>query len=163
MSFKEVYLGFGSNIGDRKNNIIKSYEMIEKLPNTKIIKQSSFYETEPIGIKNQPKFINTVIKIKTFFSPIDLIQHLSIIEKKIGKKKEYKWGPRIIDIDILFYEKIIFKNDFLEIPHSEMIQRKFVLIPLAEIDENILHPVENKNIKELLKEVSDESEVNFYS
>ncbi|MBU1992755.1 MAG: 2-amino-4-hydroxy-6-hydroxymethyldihydropteridine diphosphokinase [Patescibacteria group bacterium] len=129
----EVYLGLGSNIGDREGNLEKACEMVGAL------KKSSIHETEPFGVLDQPKFLNMVCKIETELSPRELLNHVKNIEKKIGRKKREKWGPREIDIDILFYGDIIVDEPDLQIPHPGISEREFVLKPLREIAPDKIH------------------------
>lgn len=137
---KNIFLGLGTNIGDRESNLKIAINEIERI--AKIIKKSSIYETEPVGYKPQNDFLNMVIKIETQLNPQELLEALQKIEQKMGRKKDrIKNGPRIIDIDILFYgtKKINSKN--LKIPHPEAGKRNFVLIPMAEISARKTHPL----------------------
>lgn len=145
-----IFLSLGSNIGNRKENLKKAIQFLKK-NNIKIKKISSIYETEPIGYKNQPFFYNLCLVGKTDLKPEKLLKTLKKIEKEIGRKNGIKWGPRIIDIDILFYNNIIFKKRNLKIPHPEILKRKFVLVPLYELNKNYIHPEEKTTIKDLFK------------
>jgi len=144
-----VYLCLGTNLGDRKANIdtaliqLKAYDI-------RILKTSSIYETEPVGYKGQPDFYNICLKAETQLSPHELLKAVKSIETQMGRKKTVKNGPRIIDIDILFYRNIILNDKELTIPHSGIETRRFVLEPLCEIAEELIHPVPAKTIKELL-------------
>ena len=142
------YLSLGSNIGNRKKNIEKALVQLEK-NNIKKIKLSSFYETEPVG-PIQRNFYNIAGKFKTELTPVALLKKIKEIESLLGRKKTYRWGPRIIDIDILFYGKKIIKTKNLIIPHKEICKRLFVLIPLNEIAPNLVHITAHKKIKTLL-------------
>ena len=153
-----VFLHTGSNQGNREINLRKALEYIG-LEIGDIIVSSSIYETEAWGIKAQPDFYNQVIHLKTKLNPIELLNKLQSIENKIGKQKAYKWGPRQIDIDILFFDQEVIDTDLLKIPHQQMAKRNFVLIPLAEIAGNLIHPVYNKSINQLLAECRDISQV----
>ncbi|MBA7517186.1 2-amino-4-hydroxy-6-hydroxymethyldihydropteridine pyrophosphokinase [subsurface metagenome] len=124
-----------------------------------IVDESSIYETEPVGYKEQGWFLNSVVKGKTELSPRRLWKRLEKIEKSIGRESEIKWGPRIIDLDILFYENKILNGKQLQIPHSELHKRKFVLVPLEEIALELVHPVLKKTISELLRDLKDNSQV----
>jgi 2-amino-4-hydroxy-6-hydroxymethyldihydropteridine diphosphokinase len=127
-----IYLGIGSNLGDRRDNCLKA---VESLGNRgiKITKRSSFYETKPWGVKDQPDFINMVVEGLTDLTARELLETVKDIEREIGRTETYKWGPRVIDIDILLYgDKVIDEPD-LKIPHPYMGERDFVLSPLAEI------------------------------
>jgi 2-amino-4-hydroxy-6-hydroxymethyldihydropteridine diphosphokinase len=128
------YLGVGSNLGDRKNNIKAAIKKINLLKNTKVIKQSSFIQTNPIGGPiGQPKFFNAVFKIKTSLLPVNLLKALKNIEKQLGRVKTVKNGPREIDLDILLYGDKVVNQKGLIIPHPRMFERDFVLMPLAEV------------------------------
>lgn len=157
----KVFLSIGSNMGDKKNNLLKAIENISKLKNTSIIKQSTFLETEPFGLKNQDNFINACLELKTLLSPQEMLIELLNIEKKMGRIRLVKWGPRIIDLDILLFDDYVIEDDNLSIPHPYMSERMFVLEPLVEIAPNILHPLEKKTIlslrKILEKELSDDN------
>ncbi len=148
-----VYLSLGSNIGDRKKNILKALELL-KQKNISIIKSSSFYETEPFGFKQQRWFYNIVVECRTNLSPFSLLNETQKIEKKIGKKKMSRWGPRKIDIDIIFYEDFVINTKKLIIPHPMMHLRNFVLVPMNEINPDFVHPIFKKQINQLLKETS---------
>ena len=142
------YLSLGSNIGNRKKNIEKALVQLEK-NSIKKIKLSSFYETEPVG-PVQRNFYNIAGKFKIELTPFDLLKKIKEIESLLGRKKTYRWGPRVIDIDILFYGKKIIKTKNLIIPHKEICKRLFVLIPLNEIAPNLVHITAHKKIKNLL-------------
>ena len=153
-----AYLSVGSNMGDKELNILRAIGEIGKLPSTAIFSLSSFYETTPVGVSDQPDFCNAAVAIKTALKPAELLDKLLEIETKVFKRKrDLKWGPRSIDLDILLYNDELIDTQKLKIPHPEMINRKFVLIPLAEIASSVLHPIEKRSIKELLDlVVSDE-------
>ena len=153
---QEIYIGLGSNIGDRLANIRKAIELMNK-EGIEIIKGSSLYETEPVGYKAQGWFLNSVVKAKTELSPVRLWKRLEKIERSMGRKREIKWGPRIIDLDILFYGNRILNGKELKIPHSELHKRRFVLVPLEEIAPKLVHPVFKKTISELSKDLKDNS------
>jgi len=128
------YLGIGSNLGNRKKNINSAIKKIGALNKTKVIKLSKIIETEPVGGPgNQPKFLNAALKIRTELSPLKLLKNLKKIEKELGRTKTIRYGPRIIDLDILFYaDKIINRKD-LKIPHPKIFEREFVIRPLLEV------------------------------
>lgn len=148
-----VFLGLGSNLGNRKKNIQGAVKLIEK--NNRVIKVSSFYETEPEGVKEQPIFLNAVLELETKLSPHQLLNFIQDIEKQLGRKPTVKWGARIIDLDILLYGEQIINDDDLKIPHPHFSKRLFVLIPLGEIAPEIIHPVLKRKIADLLRENSD--------
>ena len=157
-----VYLGLGSNINDRIGYLKQALDEIEDLKDTKILKSSSIYETEPWGHKEQNSFLNLVVLIETSLSPLSLIAELKDIEIKCGRIKRDKWFEREIDIDILFFDDIILKSELLEIPHPQMQNRRFVLVPLNEIEPDFIHPLLNVNMRTLLETGIDKSEVKLY-
>lgn len=129
----KVYLSLGSNIGNRQEYIESAIELVGKTEGIKILKKSGLYETSPVGYVEQDLFLNAVIKIETDFSAREILKIINKIENELGRKREIRWGPRTIDIDILiFSDKKINETDLI-IPHKEMLNRLFVLVPLIEI------------------------------
>ncbi len=149
---KTAFIGIGSNQGLARENCVQAVKELDSLAEVWTELSSSFYETAPIGIENQDWFINSVIKIKTTLLPLNLLDNLLAIEGKMGRVRRIKWGPRIIDLDLLFYEDLIITETNLKVPHPELHKRKFVLEPLKEIAPKLLHPVLKKTIEELAKE-----------
>lgn len=144
----QIYLGLGANVGDKEANIRKALTLLaEHISNIEI---ASFYFTKPVGFTNQDNFLNTVVKGFTKLSPKKLLQFIKTIEAKIGRIRRFKNGPREIDIDILFYDDLIYKDKKLEIPHPRLSERDFVLQPLFDIDPDFIHPFLKKKVKELL-------------
>lgn len=135
-----VYIGLGSNLGDRHGNIETAIELM-KAAGVEVEKVASFIETPPYGEIAQPNFINTVCSAKTVLSPQELLKELKEIEKKMGRVETVRWGPRVIDLDILLYDNLILQEENLNIPHADMLNRRFVLEPLTEIAPNLVHPV----------------------
>ena len=129
----EVYIGFGSNLGNRQNNINTALSLLGQLKEVDIVKVSSIIETDPLGGPKQDKFLNGVIKIMTTFSPDELLSALQVIENQLGRKREVRFGPRTIDLDILLYGDKIINSSKLKIPHPHMFEREFVMRPLREI------------------------------
>jgi 2-amino-4-hydroxy-6-hydroxymethyldihydropteridine diphosphokinase len=157
----QVYIGIGSNLGSKKENYVEALDRIGKLPKTRILKESSVYESEPHG-DSKEWYINGVIQIETEFKPEALLDKLKNIERAMGRKKvRKKWGARIIDLDILLYDSLIMSKKTLKIPHAEMQNRKFVLIPLSELAPQIVHPVLGASISELLFAVKDDKRVSL--
>ena len=147
-----AYIGIGSNLGDRHDNCRRAIELLKK-SGLIVSKQSSMYETEPWGLIDQPAFVNMAIEIETELDPQGLLTLLKRIEKEMGRQETARWGPRIIDLDILIYDEIVLQNDALTIPHPLMHEREFVLGPLSEIAKDLLHPVLKKKISDLLRDV----------
>ena len=144
-----VYLGLGSNQSEPIKQIKNAIELIQKIETSKIIKKSSLYKSLPVGYLDQPDFINQVISIQTSLSPADLLETFQQIEFQLKRVKKITNGPRTIDIDILLFNQEIILTDDLTIPHSRMLERAFVMIPLMEIEPNILIP-KISNLKEIL-------------
>lgn len=148
-----AYIGLGSNKGDRKKNIQSALEKISILAGNKIESVSSIYESMPFGKVDQDKFLNAVIKLSTSFDYPDLLIKLKEIEISIGRIFREKWGPREIDLDILFYNNLIFSNEIITLPHEGVIYRDFVLLPLCEIEPELIHPVYNKKVREFITDL----------
>ena len=144
-----VYIGIGTNQGDKLKNINTAISLIDKIPSTGLLSQSSIYETKPYGYLEQDNFLNLVIKIKTSLVLKYLLKELQSIEQKLGRIKTIKWGPRIIDLDILFYNDEIISEEDIKIPHPGIIERDFVLVPLKEIEPDFIHPALNEKIAEI--------------
>jgi len=149
-----VFLSIGSNLGDKKDNCFKAVKMLAD-EGLKIIKVSSSYNTKAWGYKNQPDFVNIAVECYTEMQPEQLLTKVKEIEKAMGREKSFKWGPRIIDIDILFYDDVVINTELLKIPHPYIPEREFVLRPMAEIAPDFIHPVLKKDIQTLLKELNE--------
>ncbi|TDT51349.1 2-amino-4-hydroxy-6-hydroxymethyldihydropteridine diphosphokinase [Fonticella tunisiensis] len=147
-----VYIAFGSNIGDRRKAVDEALSLIEQR-GMSIIKKSGIYETEPYGYKNQPPFINGVIEVETSLSCREVLKELLDIEAGLGRVREFKWGPRIIDLDIIFYNDEVYNEEDLKVPHPDMHNREFVLKPLCDIAPDFMHPILNKRVIELYQEL----------
>jgi len=155
MDMHHVYLGLGSNLGNRKCNLEEAIRQISEFAT--INKISSIYETEPWGLKDQPKFLNQVIFVESTLGPNELLLNLKKIEQQMGRKKSVRFGPRLIDVDILFYDDYMMNTPELTSPHPHLTERAFVLVPLAEIAPKLVHSQNHKTIKALLQEVDSSS------
>lgn len=149
----EVYLSIGTNLGDKEVNLNTAIEKINNINGVNIEKVSSFIKTEPWGNTNQDEFLNAAIKLKTILSPKRLLKELLNIENEMHRVREVKWGPRIIDLDIVLYDDLVLEEDFITIPHPRMEDREFVLEPLCELAPNKVHPLLKKRIFRLLEEI----------
>ena len=151
--WSEAFISFGSNMGDKGENIQKGLDIIRSSNHTKIITVSDIIVTEPWGYKDQDDFLNGVCKIKTLLSPKELITFLLDIEKELNRERIIKWGPRTLDLDVIFYKDIITEEEDVVIPHPRMHQREFVLKPLCQIAAYKIHPLYRKRVFELLDEL----------
>lgn len=154
-----AFLGLGSNVGERQKFLNKTAAEIKKLPGTKIIWASSVYETDPVGKKDQPKFLNAALEIETGLLPVELLPQLKSIETLVGRTASEQWGPREIDIDILLYDGLVHHDDEVKVPHPQMDKRKFVLVPLREIAPDVVHPVHGLTVTEMADACRDTSRV----
>jgi 2-amino-4-hydroxy-6-hydroxymethyldihydropteridine diphosphokinase len=154
----KAYFLTGGNLGNRQLNLQQAKKEIDEQCG-KVINASSLYETAAWGNTNQPSFLNQALKVETSLNAKQLIRKILKIEKMMGRTRNEKYGPRIIDIDILLFNAEIYDYDFLKIPHPELQNRRFALLPLAEIAAEIIHPVFNKTIAQLLNECPDELDV----
>ena len=145
---EQVYLALGTNIGDRERNLKTAKD--EMLSEATIVKESSIYVTPPWGYADQPDFLNQVIEVSTQLEPLPLLHFLKDIENRMGRKKLIRNGPRLIDLDILFYGDRVVDIDDLQIPHPRMEGRTFVLVPLSEIAPDLIHPMLEISVREML-------------
>ena len=150
---RAVFIGIGANLGSVRENFAHAVRSIEKC--ARLVAVSSLYESEPVGLEDQPKFTNAVVKVETELSPFELLDRLKAIEKDIGRKKTVRWGPRVIDLDIIFYEDFVINTDSLVIPHPRAHERRFVLEPLLEIEPSAWHPAKNMSVRDICSELAD--------
>jgi 2-amino-4-hydroxy-6-hydroxymethyldihydropteridine diphosphokinase len=143
-----VYLALGSNVGDRLANLKQAIASLTPQMNVKV--KSHVYETPPWGYENQPKFLNQVVRAKTYLEPEPLLKHLKRLEVTLGRQESIPNGPRLIDIDILFYDELILYSPSLVIPHPRLHERAFVLVPLMDLDPELVHPATKKSVREMV-------------
>ena len=161
LEIENIFLGIGSNQGDRELNLKNSIKLLNSRVG-KVLNTSGIYESEPWGFKNQNYFLNQVIEIETHIDPNDLLNICKNIEYDMGRKPEIRWGKRVIDIDILYYQSKVINEEKLIIPHKLMHERKFVMIPLNDLNENHLHPILKITNKEILNKCIDSCKVKHY-
>ena len=154
-----VYIGFGSNIGDRLAHIQNAIRALSKTEGITLQKISSIYKTDPVGYEAQGEFLNGAAAIQTNLRPLSLLHTLKNIETAIGRQYRIRWGPREIDLDILIYGDLCIETEKLVIPHPEMHRRRFVLAPLAEIAPDIVHPVFQETVHTLLEHLENDKTV----
>jgi 2-amino-4-hydroxy-6-hydroxymethyldihydropteridine diphosphokinase len=153
----KIFLALGSNVGDRKANIEKAISLLN--PKISNIKKANIFETKPVGFTEQENFLNTVISGYTTLSPLELLDFIKQVEKKIGRIERFRFGPREIDIDIIYFGSRIYKDQKLEIPHPKTHERDFVLMPLADIDPNFIHPKFNLSTLEMIKLLTSKTSI----
>ena len=151
-----VYIGFGSNIGDRRAHIQNAIHALSKTEGITLKKISSIYKTDPVGYEAQAQFLNGVAAVQTDLPPLSLLRTLKDIEAVVGRQNRIRWGPREIDLDILIYGDLRLQTEKLVIPHPEMHLRRFVLAPLAEIAPDLVHPVFQETVQTLLDRLEDD-------
>ena len=154
-----AYIGLGSNVGEKVCQCKKAVTEILNGDHHRLLAKSSLYRTEPLGYTSQDWFVNGVIKIETDLDPYALLRFLRDVETRLGRTKTFRWGPRVIDLDILFFDDREVQTEELQIPHPLLHRRKFVLIPLVEIDRNLIHPVLKKTARQLLEELDEDQVV----
>jgi 2-amino-4-hydroxy-6-hydroxymethyldihydropteridine diphosphokinase len=154
-----VHVGIGSNLGDARANCLKALEALDGLRQSRLIRASSLYRTEPVGYEDQEWFVNCAAMLETRLSPHDLMLAMQEMERAAGRKRLTPLGPRTLDLDLLFYGDLIVQENGLTVPHPELIRRRFVLEPLREIDPGKIHPVLNKTVEELYLALQDSKQV----
>ncbi|MCK5578314.1 MAG: 2-amino-4-hydroxy-6-hydroxymethyldihydropteridine diphosphokinase, partial [Planctomycetes bacterium] len=139
-SLSTAYVGLGSNLKDKTSNLKQAIKNINDLPAVRVTRQSRFYRTAPEGLTDQPDFLNAALEVKTSLTPRSLLKALLKLERKMGRVRTKRWGPRLIDLDLLFYDNVIMSLKKLVLPHPRLTQRRFVLRPLTEIAPRLKHP-----------------------
>ncbi len=153
-SWHTAYIALGSNIGDSKQILKDAIASLDRLPKTKVEKVSTIISTAPYGVVDQPDFLNGCLKLRTLMDPRELLAQLNRIEKEAGRERIIHWGPRTLDLDIIFYDDLVCQEEDLCIPHVEMHKRDFVLRPLEEIAPYKRHPVYGKTVREMLEDLA---------
>ena len=159
-----AYISAGSNMGDRLQNCRKGIEALTEAGNARILAQSRIYATEPVDYQDQDWFINMVVKLETTNDPFELLDEIKRIQRAAGRKRDViRFGPRVLDLDIIFFDDLVLDSDSLVLPHPRMHQRRFVLQPICDIDPTIVHPVLKKDMQSLLADLGkDEQKVIEY-
>lgn len=147
----KAFIGLGSNLGDREASLRQALEQLAQAPDTVVVRASSLYDTEPVGVEDQPHFLNAVAQLETQLTPRQLLWNLMLIERRLGRVRTQRWGPRTIDLDLLIYEDAIIEDDDFQLPHPELAKRSFVLVPLVELEPMLTHPVTGETMLALLQ------------
>jgi 2-amino-4-hydroxy-6-hydroxymethyldihydropteridine diphosphokinase len=148
----KAFIALGSNLGDKRKNIEIAIEKIKE-KGIKILKVSSIIETEPYGYKDQDSFLNAVCLVETSLDPFSLLRVLLNIEEEMGRKRIFKWGPRNIDLDIIFYDDLVIESEELIIPHPDAHNRTFVMGPISEIEPDFVHPVLKRKVIDIYNDL----------
>jgi len=159
MTTYRAFIGLGSNVGQREKFLNRAIAELKNVRQTRIVWTSSVYETDPVGMPDQPKFLNAAAEIETQLGPKELCAEVKAIEQKLGRTSTERWGPREIDVDVLLYDGLVFQDDEVTVPHPEMEKRKFVLIPLKEIAPDLVHPISGMTMEELASACKDAGRV----
>lgn len=156
-----LYLLLGANLGARVGTLRRAADLIAERVGP-VLQQSGLYETAPWGVTDQPTFLNQVLAVETTLEPLAVLAQTQSIEEELGRVREVKWGARVIDVDILYYDQLVLRTDTLTIPHPHLHQRRFTLVPLAEIAPEFVNSVLGKTTLELLAECEDGGDVTAY-
>jgi 2-amino-4-hydroxy-6-hydroxymethyldihydropteridine diphosphokinase len=151
-----AYVAIGSNLGDKLENCRRAIAELEAVAEIRITGRSRFYQTEPVGFTAQDWFVNAAVRMETVLSPLELLEQLLNIQRQAGRPPDgLRFGPRVLDLDLLMYDGWVWDDPRLTLPHPRMHQRRFVLQPICDIDPNLVHPILGKNVRKLLSELSE--------
>lgn len=153
---RTAYIGIGSNLGDKLNNCLKAIDLIERIPGCLVEAQSDFFRTEPVGVEDQNWYVNCVISLQPDISVQQLLKNLLAIEAGLGRERKQKWNPRTIDLDIILFGQDLINEKNLTVPHPLMHERRFVLVPMVQLAPDLIHPVFEKSMIELLDALPEE-------
>lgn len=142
----KTYIGLGANLGEREAQIRLALDDLARLPASRLVRASSLYDSEPVGDADQPNFLNAVAEVETELTARQLLWNLLLIERRLGRTRSRRWGPRTIDLDLLLYGPLIIDEPELQVPHPELTRRSFVLVPLVELDPLLVHPVTGETL-----------------
>lgn len=160
---KTAYIGIGSNLGKRHENCLEAVERMDNIPGCSIKEVSDWYLTEPVGVEGQESYVNGVASIRSGITARDLLKELMSIERKMGRVRVEKWGPRVIDLDILLFGGQIIEEENLVVPHPLMHLRRFVLVPMARLAPDVIHPIKGMTMAQLLESLPEEGQaVNLF-
>lgn len=158
----QAYIALGSNMGDRYEYLKKAVLLLENQEKITVVNTSSIYETDPVGFTDQDQFLNMAVQVSTSLKPLELLDECLKIEEELGRKREIRWGPRTLDLDILLYNQENIETEKLTIPHPRMSERAFVILPLLEMDPNLMLPTMEEPLESCLQSIPDKEGVRIW-